>query len=279
LRFASSRLVEPRAVARIAHSIERCGQVVPCIVVAVSDGAGGEPLVLIDGYRRVAALRRLGRDTASVEQWTCDLADALLGLLARTQNRPFASIEEALLVRELMQGLGLSQHDLARRCGRDVSWVSRRLQLLSGLPDAALTAVRDGTLSSWSANRIVVPLARANTELALKTASKHFSMGSLPTRIAITGTFKNPSIRPGAEVAARAGAVAGLAALFVPLAILPTIQFGTSEQEDARCSNCRLASIAAVCAADLRDPHPTRRRSCDCSDLWHLGCKILAESR
>jgi ParB/RepB/Spo0J family partition protein len=166
LRFASSRLVEPRAVARIAHSIERCGQVVPCIVVAVSGRADGEPLVLIDGYRRVAALRRLGRDTASVEQWTCDLTDALLGLLARTQNRPFASIEEALLIRELVQDQGLSQHDLARRCGRDVSWVSRRLQLLSGLPDAALTAIRNGRLSSWSASRIVVPLARANAEHA-----------------------------------------------------------------------------------------------------------------
>jgi ParB family transcriptional regulator, chromosome partitioning protein len=166
LRFASSRLVEPRAVARIAHSIERCGQVVPCIVVAASDGTGGEQLVLIDGYRRVAALRRLGRDTARVEQWTCDLTDALLGLLARTQNRPLASIEEALLMRELMQGLGLSQHDLARRCGRDVSWVSRRLQLLSGLPDAALTALRDGRLSGWSAGRIAAPLARANTEHA-----------------------------------------------------------------------------------------------------------------
>jgi ParB family transcriptional regulator, chromosome partitioning protein len=166
LRFASSRLVEPRAVARIAHSIERCGQVVPCIVVAASDGTGGEQLVLIDGYRRVAALRRLGRDTARVEQWTCDLTDALLGLLARTQNRPLASIEEALLMRELMQGLGLSQHDLARRCGRDVSWVSRRLQLLSGLPDAALTALRDGRLSSWSAGRVGAPLAPPNTEHA-----------------------------------------------------------------------------------------------------------------
>src|ERR1700733_10154677 len=166
LRFASIRLVEPLAVARIAHSIERCGQVVPCIVVAASDGTGGERLVLIDGYRRVAALRRLRRGTASVEQWTCDLTDALLGLLARTQNRPFASIEEALLIRELLQGLGLSQHDLARRCGRDVSWVSRRLQLLSGLPDAALTAVRSGKLSSWAANRGVVPVARANTEHA-----------------------------------------------------------------------------------------------------------------
>ena len=59
--------VEPQAVARIAQSIERCGQIVPCIVVAVpgSPGTGAEALVLIDGYRRVAALRRLGRDTAS----------------------------------------------------------------------------------------------------------------------------------------------------------------------------------------------------------------------
>jgi ParB-like chromosome segregation protein Spo0J len=175
LRFASSRLLEPRAVARIAHSIERCGQIVPCIVVAVPGGAGGEleQLVLIDGYRRIAALRRLGRDTASVERWTCDVTDALLGLLTRTQNRPFASIEEALLLRELVQGQGLSQHDVARRCGRDVSWVSRRLELLSGerarergLPDAALAAVRGGTLSSWAANRIVAPLARANAEHA-----------------------------------------------------------------------------------------------------------------
>jgi ParB/RepB/Spo0J family partition protein len=168
LRFTGSRLVEPRAVARIAHSIERCGQIVPCVVVAApsGSGAGGERLVLIDGYRRVAALRRLGRDIASVERWACDVTDALLGLLARTQDRPLASIEEALLIRELMQDLGLSRHDLARRCGRDVSWVSRRLQLLSGLPDAALTAVRGGKLSSWSANRVVVPLARANAEHA-----------------------------------------------------------------------------------------------------------------
>jgi hypothetical protein len=97
LRFAASRLVEPHAVARLAESIERCGQIVPCIVVAVPGGTGGgaEALVLIDGYRRVAALRRLGRDTAGVEQWSCDLTQALLGVLARAQDRPFASIEQA----------------------------------------------------------------------------------------------------------------------------------------------------------------------------------------
>jgi ParB family transcriptional regulator, chromosome partitioning protein len=175
LRFADSRLVEPQAVARLAESIERCGQIVPCIVVAIPGGeyGGAAALVLIDGYRRVAALRRLGRDTAGVEQWSCDLTQALLGVLARAQDRPFASIEQALLLRALMADQGLSQHDVARRSGRDVSWVSRRLQLLSGerarergLPDAALAAVRGGKLSSWAANRVVVPLARASAEHA-----------------------------------------------------------------------------------------------------------------
>jgi uncharacterized protein involved in outer membrane biogenesis len=80
-----------------------------------------------------------------------------------------------------------------------------------------------------------VDLGKETIDLALKTDAKHFSVGSLPTRINITGTFKDPKIRPGAEIAARAGAAAGLAALFLPLAVLPTVQFGTSEAEDARC--------------------------------------------
>jgi len=168
LRFADSRLVEPRAVARLAESIERCGQIVPCIVVAApgsqdGEGGGAQALVLIDGYRRVGALRRLGRDTVGVEQWSCDLTTALLRLLAGTRDRAFASIEEALLLRALVAEHGLSRHEVARRSGRDVSWVSRRLQLLSGLPDAALAAVRGGHLSSWVANRVIVPLARANS--------------------------------------------------------------------------------------------------------------------
>jgi uncharacterized protein involved in outer membrane biogenesis len=97
-----------------------------------------------------------------------------------------------------------------------------------------------------------VDLASEKIDLNLKTDSKGFSVGSLPTRINITGTFKNPSIRPGAEVAARAGAAAGLAALFAPLAILPTVQFGTSEAEDARCS--KLFEEARAQAASKSPP-------------------------
>jgi ParB-like chromosome segregation protein Spo0J len=184
LRFAGARMAEPLAVERLTRSIERGGQIVPCVAVAdppVEVLQGGERLVLIDGYRRIAALRRLGRDTARVEYWACDLAAAVLGMLARSQSRPWAAIEEALLVRELVQGLGLSQHAVARRSGRDVSWVNRRLQLLAGLPDAVLVAVIEGRLSSWAASRVVAPLARANSEHAERLV-KALSDAPLATR-------------------------------------------------------------------------------------------------
>lgn len=158
LRYASLRLPDPPAITRLARSIAADGQLVPCIAVA----GEGDAFILIDGYRRIAALRDLGRDTAQVECWQADLAQALLGVLARTRSRSFAPIEEAFLLRELMSGGQLSQHEVARRCGRDVSWVSRRLQLLGGLSDALLEAIRQGQVSTWAAVRILEPLARAN---------------------------------------------------------------------------------------------------------------------
>lgn len=163
LRYATTRVVEPRAVTRLTRSIEQCGQIVPCTAVTVPDGPG---LVLVDGFRRVEALRRLGRDTARVSVWTCALSQALVGVLTRSDGRAFGAIEEALQLRDLVQSLGLSQQDAARQCGRHPSWVSRRLALLSGLSDAALAAVRSGRLSSWAASRIVAPLARANADHA-----------------------------------------------------------------------------------------------------------------
>ena len=163
LRFAEARLLEPGAVASLARSIEQSGQLIACIVVAE---AGSERLVLIDGYRRILALRRLGRDTAWVEAWACDLAQALLTVLARATARPFAALEEALLLRELVHGQGLSAREVARRSGRDVSWVSRRLDLVCGLSERVFAAVREGAVSTWAATRVLAPLARANTDHA-----------------------------------------------------------------------------------------------------------------
>ena len=44
------------------------------------------------------------------------------------------------MLRELAGEAGLSQHELARRTGRDVSWVNRRLKLLDALSEELLEA-------------------------------------------------------------------------------------------------------------------------------------------
>jgi ParB-like chromosome segregation protein Spo0J len=164
LRFAATRVNDRRAIERLSQSIERCGQLTAC--VAVSAGItqeSAESWVLIEGYRRVIALKHLGRDTARIQVWSCDLSEALLRTLTYAHGRSFDPIEEALLLQELVQGLGLTQHDVARRSGKDVSWVSRRLGLLTALPQDCLQSVRAGNLSCWSATRVLAPLARANT--------------------------------------------------------------------------------------------------------------------
>jgi len=165
LRFTAVRVSDERAVQRLMQSIDACGQLVACIAVR-EDAGDAAPLVLIDGYRRVAALRRLGRDTARVQCASGTLAQALAQLLACAQSRSLAAIEQALLLRELIDGQRLSQREAARQCGRDASWVQRRLLLLQALPEGVLEAVRGGSVSSWAAVRVFAPLARANAEHA-----------------------------------------------------------------------------------------------------------------
>jgi ParB-like chromosome segregation protein Spo0J len=178
LRYAGLRLADPRALERLRQSLERYGQREPCLAVALADCP---QLVLLDGYRRVAALQRLGRDTVRVEARAVDLTTGLILALTRAQGRAWAAIEEAWWLQELTAVQGLSQQEVARHCGRDVSWVSRRLSLLHGLSEPLSQALRAGTLSLWSATRVLIPLARANADHAerlLKALSAH----PLPTR-------------------------------------------------------------------------------------------------
>ena len=184
LRFAATRVNDARAVQRLVQSIDECGQLIGCIAVGEPERTDVvAPLVLIDGYRRVAALRKLGRDIARVECWNCTMTEALAQVLARSRSRAFTAIEEALLLRDLMDGQGLSQRDAARQCGRDVSWVQRRLQLLGEVPEALLEAVRREQVSTWAAVRVFVPLARANTDHAQRLlASLGLAQQALSTR-------------------------------------------------------------------------------------------------
>jgi uncharacterized protein involved in outer membrane biogenesis len=80
-----------------------------------------------------------------------------------------------------------------------------------------------------------VNLRNETLDYRIRTQAKHFSIGTLPSPIAITGPFKNPSIKPEVlPLAARGVAAVALGFLFPPAALLPTIQFGVGD--DPNCA-------------------------------------------
>lgn len=162
LAFAHTRIQRPRQIVDLADSLMRCGQLLP--IVVVTDSPPG--YVLIDGYRRVEAARRAGLDTLTAQIWPGSVRDALCRLLASDSARQLDVFEQAAVLHELKSTHGLNQNRIADRMGRHPSWVARRLALIDQLPEQAVYAVRSGLLSSWSASRAIVPLARANASHA-----------------------------------------------------------------------------------------------------------------
>ena len=162
---------------QLAVSIQRYGQVTPVLVMP-----GSHPqFTLIDGYLRTQALHRLGRDMINAQIWNGSETEALIHVLARTQDRSWESLEQAAMLRELYQIHQLTQEKIASMLGKEQSWVSRRLMLISELPEDVLRMVQKGDISCWSAERVLAPMARAITAHATMLA-KYVAANPLSTR-------------------------------------------------------------------------------------------------
>jgi hypothetical protein len=154
LRHHDLRIHDVEQRRRVIGSVAEIGQQVPVIVIRED-----ERLVLIDGYLRVEALRKLGRDTAVATTWPVSEVEALLHRRHLCMSVP--AIEDAWLLARLRDH-GLSLDDLSRRLCRSKSWVSRRLALIEALAPATQARVRAGTVPPHAAMKYLVPLARAN---------------------------------------------------------------------------------------------------------------------
>ena len=124
-RYEHLRARSPERQRRLLASLAASGQQTPIIVVAVSDR-----YLVIDGYKRVAALEQLRRDTVEAVVWDMNEADALVLDRSMRFSEQETALEQGWLLQELEQRFGYSLEDLARRFDRSVSWVSRRLALL-----------------------------------------------------------------------------------------------------------------------------------------------------
>lgn len=167
-RYGRLRVSDRRRELQLLASIEEHGQQDAICVVAESGGH----FVVVDGHKRVRALRRLGRDTVRAIVWELTSAEALAASYRAASRQSYNAIEDGWLIYELHR---VGKWDLGKSAaamGRSKSWASRRLGLVETLPDGVLERVRRGELGAWSAMKHLLPLARANAPACERLAGK-----------------------------------------------------------------------------------------------------------
>lgn len=165
LRWEHLRVREPYRQRHLLASLAESGQQTPIIVVVTNDDP--ERYLVIDGYKRIAALRQLGRDTIEATAWPMGEAEALLLSRSQRMSPRESALEQGWLLSEMEQRFRYSLDELARRFDRSVSWVSRRLALVELLPEAVQHYVREGSITAQTAMKYLVPMARVSGGTAL----------------------------------------------------------------------------------------------------------------
>jgi ParB family chromosome partitioning protein len=159
-RWEHLRVRRPERQRRLLASLAASGQQTPIVVVAVANQA--DRYLVIDGYKRIAALEQLGRDTVEAVLWSMSEAEAVVLERSLRFSPRESALEEGWLLAELEQHFGYGLEELARRFDRTVSWVSRRLALTELLPQSVQQQVRAGQISAHVAMKFLLPVARAS---------------------------------------------------------------------------------------------------------------------
>ena len=167
LRFEALRTTNASKERRLVASLAQWGQQSPLVVVASEQD---KRYVVVDGYKRIRALRRLRQDRALAMIWELGQVDALVLEQLMRGGEGDGPIQQGWLLVELQDRFGVSQQELARRFDKSPSWVSRRLSLVRELPSSIQGLVREGKLSSHIATRLLVPMARAKSDEACRLA-------------------------------------------------------------------------------------------------------------
>lgn len=164
-RYERLRRRCPAQEKRLLASLAQHGQQTPVVVVASSQPCRQ---VLVDGYKRVRALKKLKADTVLATAWELSEADALMLEQLMRASSGDGPLELARLLLELHERFELSQQELARRFDKSQSWVSRHLALANDLPKEIQDRVQAGALGAHSAVKYLVPMARAKKADALQ---------------------------------------------------------------------------------------------------------------
>jgi ParB/RepB/Spo0J family partition protein len=168
-RYSELRLQRPELLAAVRRSIERDGLLHPLLVNQARDGT----LAVLDGFKRLRALRELGESEVAVRIVHLDEAAARAAMLTHNvAHSGLCEIEEAWIVCSLVRTCKLPQKAVAALVGRHKSWVCRRLHLAECLDRHVQDDMRLGLCSATVA-REVVRLPRGNQARVAEVVRRH----------------------------------------------------------------------------------------------------------
>jgi ParB family transcriptional regulator, chromosome partitioning protein len=198
---------DPEALSALAASIETSGIVQPLLLRPLPDGS----YELIAGERRWRAAQQAGlekvpavvRDQAEAER----LQAALIENMVREDLNP---VEEARACSALVEELGLTKEELARRVGRSRPSISNLIRLLE-LPDETLELLESRELSEGHGRALLAASGNdVRRRLARDAVRGGWSVRETENRVRLASQPKTkarkPALDPDAEAAMLAAA-------------------------------------------------------------------------
>jgi ParB-like chromosome segregation protein Spo0J len=146
LRLLALRTPTAMAVERMAASLIKRGQLTPIIIAD-----DGQHPMLIDGFKRHQAAQSLGLDSLKATCLSADATQAKVMMYLLNRAGTFSMIQEAILVRELVDSDGLTQNEAAKLLDHHKSWVSRRLLMIRHLAPPIIEDLKLALLPPGSA--------------------------------------------------------------------------------------------------------------------------------
>jgi len=195
---------DSETISELAHSIETAGVVQPLIVRPLASGQ----YELVAGERRWRAAREAGltevpaviRDEGESER----LQTALIENMAREDLNP---VDEARACATLVDDLGLTKEELARRVGRGRVAVSNLIRLLD-LPEPALDLLRSKQLTEGHGRAILQARgADARRRLARDAAAGGWSVRETERRAKLASKSDGAKPQRGRRSADEAAAI------------------------------------------------------------------------
>ncbi|MBK8011958.1 MAG: ParB N-terminal domain-containing protein [Deltaproteobacteria bacterium] len=283
LRYEKLRRRNARKERQLVGSLAEKGQLLPVVVVRGDDARH----VLVDGYKRVRALKSLRHDLVRATLWELgELEAVLLERLMRTSESDGA-LEQGWLLEDLNERFGLSLAELSRCFDKSQSWVSRRLALVRALPREVQDRVQSGSLGAHAAMKYLVPMARAKRSDCLRLV-KSLADGRPSTREVgalyaawVSGNAKTRELvvtQPFVVLRLREQAAplvdsASEKRLFRKLVDDFGILIGTSRRARTRLKEGALSGLVPPEALDLQ--HATQQAKWECESLFRSALSLL----